>query len=67
LVCAPARAGVKLSDRVTVKVAPEPDAKDPPRFRVHWLFEREPADPSIPPEATVPVPASFTNCAVLMN
>jgi hypothetical protein len=56
---APANAGSKLSDTVTVRLLPDPAADDPLPFNRHWLFcsvfdELAAIGPSHP------FPASFT-------
>src|SRR5438128_2034384 len=65
-VLAPENPRVKLIARFTVRLFPAPLAVDAPRSTVHWLLASVVAVPSAPPVPVYPVPASFSNCTLLL-
>ncbi len=64
--CALLKLGLKVIARLTTRLFPEPAAEEEARLTAHWLLVRLPDDPSVPPEPTVPVPASLINCKVFV-
>src|ERR1700722_6961105 len=62
----PAKAGVKISARLRIKLFPDVETEDAPVLRVHWLLFIDPALPRVA-EPAFALPASFTRTIVFVE